>query len=87
MLGQKRPLGEGWTLTRAQDVVDAEPFWVPAVNEQFFDRIVRRGQEGDYVMCHMPVVPDTLDERVISRNVEKSIVINDVLDNYFVDRG
>lgn len=85
ILGQMKPLGEGWTLTAAQDIVLAEPYWVPAVNEQFFDRISRRGQKGEYTIGHVPVVPDTLDEKIIGRNIEKSIVINDVLDNYFVD--
>ena len=81
ILGQKMPLGEGWTLTKAQDVVDAEPDWTPGRNEQLFDRVHRQGQIGDAVTCHIPVVPGTLDEKILSTVVAKSINIHEALDN------
>jgi SWI/SNF-related matrix-associated actin-dependent regulator 1 of chromatin subfamily A len=70
MLGQMLPLGEGWTLTAAKDVVLAEPFWVPGKNDQLVDRCHRLGQT-DNVLAHVPVVPGTLDERILSTVVEK----------------
>lgn len=80
ILGQTMPLGEGWTLTKAQDVVFAEPDWVPAKNEQMLDRIHRRGQTGSYVIGHVPVVPGTLDERILSTAIRKDKVIYSALD-------
>lgn len=80
ILGQIGPLGEGWTLTAAQDVFLPEPWWVPGKNDQFFDRIVRIGQEGDYVLCHVPFVPGTIHERIIGRCVRKARVVHEALD-------
>lgn len=72
ILGQTQVLGEGHTLTAAQDVLLAEPDWVPGRIEQMVDRIHRIGQEGNHVTAHLPVVPGTLDEYVISTAVAKS---------------
>ena len=80
ILGQMLPLGEGWTLTAAQDVVLCEPDWVPGKNDQLLDRIHRRGQEGDYVIGHVPVVPDTLDERILNTAIVKDQNIYRALD-------
>ena len=80
ILGQMLPLGEGWTLTAAQDVVFAEPDWVPGKNDQLLDRINRIGQEGGYTIGHVPVVPDTLDERILSTAIVKDQNIYAALD-------
>ena len=80
ILGQVSPMGEGWTLTAAQDVVAAEPDWTPGRNEQLFDRVHRQGQVGGSVTCHMPVVPGTLDEKIVSAVVSKSQHIHEALD-------
>jgi SWI/SNF-related matrix-associated actin-dependent regulator 1 of chromatin subfamily A len=80
ILGQKMPLGEGWTLTQAQDVVDVEPDWTPGRNDQLLERIHRHGQTGDYVIGHMPVVPGTLDEKIVGTSVDKAINIHAALD-------
>lgn len=80
ILGQMLPLGEGWTLTAAQDVVLPEPYWVPGKNDQLFDRIHRIGQEGAHVICHVPVVPNSLDERVLNSVIRKDQVIHETLD-------
>ena len=79
MLGQMLPLGEGHTLTAAQDGVLAEPFWVPGKNDQFLDRLHRRGQLG-MVTGHIPVVPGTLDEKILSKAIEKDYHIYATLD-------
>lgn len=81
ILGQIQPLGLGWTLTRAQDVVFAEPDWVPGVNQQLLDRINRFGQMGDYTIGHVPVVPGTIDERILARVVRKDKSIYLALDH------
>jgi len=80
ILGQTIPLGEGWTLTAAQDVVLAEPDWVPGKNEQLLDRVHRIGQTGDHVVGHVPIVPDTLDERILSTVIRKDKAIFEALD-------
>ena len=79
ILGQSQPLGEGWTLTASQDVVLAEPDWVPGRNEQVVDRVHRIGQRG-HVLGHVPVVPNTLDERILGTVVAKSQNIHAALD-------
>ena len=80
ILGQMGPLGTGWSLTAAQDVVNAEPDWVPGKNEQLLDRPHRIGQAGSYVLGHIPVVPGTMDELILSRAIEKDGNINKALD-------
>ena len=80
ILGQQQPLGLGWTLTAAQDVVFAEFDWVPGVNDQLLDRIHRRGQTGSHVTGHIPFVPGSLEEKILGRAVEKGRVIHAALD-------
>ena len=72
ILGQMQVIGTGWTLTAAQDCVLAEPDWVPGNNDQMLARIHRIGQAGAYVTGHVPVVPGTLDERILGTAVGKS---------------
>lgn len=79
-VGQMIPLGMGWPLEVAQDVVLAQPSPVPGQNDQLLDRVHRFGQTGDYVLGHVPVVPGTLDERLLARAIEKDISINLALD-------
>ena len=80
ILGQMRPLGEGWTLTAAQDVVFVEPDWVPGVNDQLLDRVHRMGQEGGHTIGHIPVVPGTMDERILGTAIAKDVSIHAALD-------
>jgi len=81
IIGQMLPMGEGWTMTAAQDVVLAEPFWVPGKNEQMLDRVHRIGQTGDRVIGHIPVVADSLDERIINTVIKKDHSIYLALDH------
>ena len=80
ILGQMMPLGEGWDLEVAQDVLFAEPDWVPGKNDQLLDRVHRLGQRGSYVLGHLPVVPGTLDERMVAVAVRKDKAIYAALD-------
>lgn len=80
ILGQTYVIGEGWTLTAAQDAVLAEPDYVPGRNDQFLDRIHRMGQKGSYLIGHVPVCPNTLDERVVSTAVRKDQHIHAMMD-------
>ena len=80
ILGQIISLGEGWTLTAAQDCVIGELYWVGGKLQQFFDRISRRGQTGAYTTGHVPVIPDSLEERMFNRVITKEVVIHEALD-------
>lgn len=80
ILGQTQVIGEGFTLTEAQDVVLAEPDWVPGKIAQVVDRCHRFGQRGTYVLAHLPVVPNTLDEKIVSTAIEKDQSIYLALD-------
>ena len=79
ILGQNGPLGVGWTLVRAKDIVMCEWDWVPGMNDQLFDRIHRKGQR-DAVMAHLPVVPGTMDEKMLGTAVGKAQIIYQALD-------
>lgn len=80
IVGQLATIGEGWTLTRAQDAVFGEFYWVPGKNDQLLDRLHRRGQKGGYVIGHIPIVPGSLDERVVGSAVWKDSNIYQALD-------
>lgn len=80
ILGQTQVIGEGWTLTAAQDCVLMEPDWVPGRIEQTVDRLHRQGQKGEYVLAHVPIVPGTLDERIIAKAIQKDAHIYEALD-------
>lgn len=80
ILGQMQPLGMGWTLTAAQDAILAEPDWVPGINDQLLDRIHRKGQKGDRIVGHVPIVAGTLDERIVSSAIRKDQAIHFALD-------
>jgi len=80
ILGQSICLGEGWTLVAAQDVVFAEFDWVPGKNDQLLDRVNRIGQTGQHTIGHVPVVPDTLDEKILSKVIKKAQHIHEALD-------
>jgi SNF2 family DNA or RNA helicase len=80
ILGQMLPLGEGWNLVAAQNVVLAEPDWVPGKNEQLIRRIRRIGQKGTNLIGHIPIIPGTLEERIVRTAIEKDINIHKTLD-------
>ena len=80
ILGQMQVIGTGWTLVATQDCVLAEPDWVPGTNDQMLARIHRIGQEGAYVTGHIPVVPGTLDERILGAAINKGKNIFAALD-------
>ena len=80
ILGQMITLMMGWTLIAARDVVNAEPDWVSGNNEQLMFRVRRIGQKADKLIGHMPLVPDTLDEHILSTVIKKDKNIYQALD-------
>ena len=53
---------------------------MPGKNDQLLERTHRIGQEGDRVLGHMPFVPGTLHEKIISQVVAKDKNIYETLD-------
>jgi len=62
-----------------QYVVFCEPSWTPGVNEQAVDRLHRHGQHGN-VVAQLTVVENSLDERVLAANFNKTHTIHSSLD-------
>lgn len=82
-VGQMLVMGEGTDgLQVAQDAVIPEPFWVPGKLDQLLDRLHRFGQTGN-VIGHIPVVPGTLDEEILSVCIGKEKNIVKALDARF----
>lgn len=81
-LGQLKAAGEGLTLTAASHVVFAEASWSSGENEQGVDRAHRIGQLSS-VLAQFVVAPGSLDEKILSRAIEKSHHIHAALDKRF----
>ena len=78
MLISLRAGGTGITLTSADYVFIADPWWNPAVEEQAIDRVHRIGRKGDVFVYRM-VAQDTVEERVRKLQVQKRKLFNDLL--------
>lgn len=61
-------------------VVIVEPSWVPGDNDQGIDRLFRVGQDFP-VRAYMLAAPGSIDERIVSRVVEKARTITGALDS------
>lgn len=84
-IGQVRAAGTGidGLQTRASTVVFAEPSWVPGENEQCVDRLHRFGQTSR-VHAVFLVAPESWNERIIKRVVEKLRVAHLALDQQLI---
>lgn len=80
LVGSFTPMGTGWTLTAAHDVVFVEGSWVPSDNEQAADRVHRIGQEADKVTIYFLVVEGSLDAHILGTAASKASDIGKVLD-------
>ena len=77
-IGNIEAAGVGITLTAASYVVIVEPHWTPGANEQAEDRVHRIGQDRQ-VICDYLVVPDTMDEHILKRVMQKEKIIKESL--------
>ena len=66
--------GVGITLTKASLVVMVERSWVPAENDQAFDRIDRIGQDEE-VQCISLIVKNSIDHMIMNAHINKNEVI------------
>ncbi len=78
MLISLRAGGTGITLTSADYVFLADPWWNPAVEEQAIDRVHRIGRKGDVFVYRM-IASGTVEERVCKLQSQKRRLFNDLL--------
>ena len=78
MLISLRAGGTGITLTSADYVFLADPWWNPAVEEQAVDRVHRIGRRGDVFIYRM-IAQDTVEDRVRNLQAQKKKLFNDLL--------
>lgn len=78
MLVSLRAGGTGITLTNADYVFLADPWWNPAVEEQAIDRVHRIGRRGD-VFVYRLVSQGTVEDRVRQLQTEKKGLFNRLL--------
>lgn len=78
MLVSLRAGGTGITLTSADYVFIADPWWNPAVEEQAIDRVHRIGRRGD-VFVYRLVSQGTVEDRVRQLQIQKKGLFNELL--------
>ena len=78
MLVSLRAGGTGITLTSADYVFIADPWWNPAVEEQAVDRVHRIGRRGD-VFVYRLVAQDSVEQRVRALQGKKRMLFEDLL--------
>lgn len=78
MLVSLRAGGTGITLTNADYVFLADPWWNPAVEEQAIDRVHRIGRRAD-VFVYRLLSQGTVEDRVRQLQSEKKTLFNDLL--------
>ncbi len=78
MLVSLRAGGTGITLTNADYVFLADPWWNPAVEEQAIDRVHRIGRRGD-VFVYRLVSQGTVEDRVRQLQTHKKLLFDELL--------
>lgn len=74
----------GLNLNCASRVIIMDPFWNPYVEDQAIDRAHRIGQMHDVVVRRV-VVPETVEDRILTLQERKKGVINSALDENAVN--
>jgi SNF2 family DNA or RNA helicase len=72
--------GTGLTLTAANYVILADPWWNPAVEAQAADRVHRIGQK-EAVTVYRMIVSDTVEEKIVALHESKRSMSEDILEN------
>ena len=78
MLVSLRAGGTGITLTGADYVFLADPWWNPAVEEQAIDRVHRIGKRGD-VFVYRLISQNTVEESVRKLQNQKRELFSDII--------
>lgn len=69
----------GLNLNKASQVILLDPFWNPFVEDQAVDRAHRMPQQRE-VHVHRVLVPETVEDRIITLQDKKRELINEALD-------
>ena len=78
-IGLRKAAGVGLTLTAANYVIPVSLPWNGALRRQAEDRAYRNGQTR-HVTVLIPIVPGTIDEKVLALNRHKEAIEGDLLD-------
>ena len=78
MLVSLRAGGTGITLSEADYIFLADPWWNPAVEEQAIDRAHRIGRRGDVFVYRM-IARDTVEDRVLRLQSRKRKLFDDLI--------
>ena len=70
--------GTGLNLTEADYVYLVDPWWNPAVENQAIDRVYRIGQKKNVIAVRL-ICPDTLEEKMMKLQADKSKLANDLI--------
>lgn len=76
--------GTGITLSKADYVFIADPWWNPAVEEQAIDRVHRLGRKNE-VFIYKMISENSIEDRVVSLQNEKRQLFDSVLGNMNLD--
>ncbi len=79
MLASLRAAGTGITLSTADYVFIADPWWNPAVEEQAIDRVHRIGRHGE-VFVYRLIAQDTVEDRVRALQTRKRKLFDDIFE-------
>lgn len=71
--------GAGLTLTAADTVIQYDPWWNPAVEQQAADRVHRIGQDKP-VFHYRLIAKGTVEEKILQLQERKQAVIDSILD-------
>jgi len=78
LIGQIKPVGVGWTLTKAKHIIVVEPDWSFSNLMQVIDRLHRIGQKNN-VTAELLTIHNSICERVLYTTLEKKGFIQEVI--------
>jgi SNF2 family DNA or RNA helicase len=79
IIGGWEPLGTGWTLTAADTVAFVEASFVPGMNDQMKDRLIRIGATALLILVYFLVVEGSIDATVLGKAAGKANDIDKVM--------
>lgn len=80
IIGNIDAMNLGLTLTKATRVIFCEYAWTPALNEQAEDRAHRIGKGTDSVFVQYVVLPNSIDEKILTAVLKKENAISKVIE-------
>lgn len=78
--------GTGLNLTSADTVIHFDPWWNPSIENQATDRAHRIGQKSDVNVLKL-IAKNTIEEKILKLQEEKSNLINSIITNDLNDNN